>query len=80
MCRREELQPGAYFSDSTTRKLYELQYQVNNVVKLADAGRPIDDPAITSLLVPQALKRLELVRAAPCLDDLATVDEWGEAG
>ena len=80
MCRREELQPGAYFSDKTTRKLYELHGQVNNVVKLADAGKPIDEPAITSLLVPQALKRLELVRAAPCLDDLATADEWGEAG
>ena len=80
MCHKDDLQPGAYFSDATTRKLYELQYQVNNVVKLADAARPVDDPSITSLLVPQALKRLELVRAAPCLDDVATAAEWGEAG
>lgn len=80
MCRREELQPGAYFHDPTTKGLYEVQGLVNNVVKLADAKRPVDEPQITSLLVPQAVKRLQLVRAAPNLDGFATAEEWGERG
>ena len=80
MCHKDDLRPGAYFSDHTTRKLYELTAQVNNVVKLNDAGAPLDKPRVTSLQVGQALQRLELVRAAPNIEDIASVVEFGPLG
>lgn len=78
MClRREELAPGAYVADPTTNGLYEVGLTVQNVVKLIDVKSPIDDPHLMSLLLPAALKRLELVRAAPHVDETASIEEWG---
>ena len=54
--------------------------RMQRAVKLIDVSTDVDQPKVTNMLLVNALKRLELVRAAPCLDDLATVDEWGEAG
>jgi hypothetical protein len=84
MCRSSDLEPWAYVQDTTNGKLYEVGCQygalMQRAVKLIDVSTDVDQPKVTNMLLVNALKRLELVRAAPCLDDLATVDEWGEAG
>jgi hypothetical protein len=84
MCRSSDLQPWAYVQDTTNGKLYEVGGQygalMQRAVKLIDVSSDDDQPRTTDMLLANALKRLRLVRAAPNLDGLATVEEWGEAG
>ena len=80
MCKPDELKPGAYLKDPQHGKLYECHGRVNNVVHLVDAAGPIDPPSIARWLVPNALKRLELVQPAPCVSDTASVEEFGPLG
>lgn len=79
-CRKDDLQPGAYVKDHTTLRMFEVAGEPGYQVKLIDVASPIDKPHIVQWLTASALKRLELVRHAPCLDDLATTEEWGSAG
>jgi len=64
--------------------MYEVVNQygalMQRAVRLIDVASDDDQPRVTNMLLVNALKRLELVRAAPCVDDIATAQEWGEAG
>jgi hypothetical protein len=80
MCQREDLEAGAYLKDPEHGKLYECHGRHHNVVHLADATDPVDHPDTVRWLITQALKRLELVQAAPTYDETVGTEEWGEAG
>jgi hypothetical protein len=84
MCRSSDLEPWAYVQDTTNGKLYEVSDQygalMQRAVRLIDVSSDIDQPKTTNMLLVNALKRLELVRAAPNADDIATAQEWGSQG
>jgi hypothetical protein len=69
MCTTADLVAGAYLKDPEHGKLYECRGRSDNVVHLVDAAEPLEHPDINRRLVTRALKRLELVQAAP--DDSA---------
>ncbi len=79
-CKRAELEPGAYLSDPTTSRLFEVRDADPRTVHLIDVRSPIDDPTVVGMLTENAVRRLELVRAAPCLDDTASAEEFGAMG
>jgi hypothetical protein len=84
MCRSSDLSPWAYVQDTTNGKLYEVGTQygalTQRAVKLIDVSSDIDQPKTTDMLLANALKRLELVRPAPCVSDLASIEEFGPLG
>lgn len=84
MVRSSDLSPWAFVHDTTTDKLYEVRRLYGAIaqrsVELIDVASDEDHPRMTSMLLVNALKRLELVRAAPNADSIATVAEWGRAG
>jgi len=78
MCSRNELQPGAYVADTQTKELYEVEAQINNMVRLIDVRSPVDDPTRRSVAMSATnLKRFELVRHARSLEEFASVEEYG---
>jgi hypothetical protein len=81
MCLRPtDLQRLAVVTDPATRKLYEvLETPKTNTVGLVDIASDDDDPRLTSMLVEQAVERLDLIRHAPCAADVASVEEYGSA-
>lgn len=80
MCKHNELQPGAVMVDTTTKRLYEVSVFTGRTTRLIDVASPIDDPFGVEFLTSSAVKRLELVRQAPCVDDVASVLEFGGMG
>jgi hypothetical protein len=84
MCRSSDLEPWAYVQDTTNGKLYEVSKQygalTQRAVKLIDVSSDVDQPKTTDMLLANALKRLELVRPAPNVADLASIEEFGPLG
>lgn len=84
MIRSSDLAPWAYVQDTTCGKLYEVGTQygalTQRAVRLIDVNSPIEHPRVTNMLLSNALKRLELVRAAPNVNDIASVAEFGPLG
>jgi hypothetical protein len=80
MCKPAELEPGAYVSDPSTSRLFEVQDADKRQVHLIDVRSPIDDPTVIGMLTDNALRRLELVRPAPCLADTASEAGYGAMG
>lgn len=80
MCRRDDLKPGAVVVDRPTRKLYEVSVAADRATRLIDVASPIDQPRMQEFLTVNAVQRLELVRAAPSVEDTASVEEFGGLG
>jgi hypothetical protein len=76
----EALKPGAYLLDPATREFYEVATVDERTTCLIDARSPVDEPARKSWLTANVLRRLELFRHAPCVDDVASVAEFGPLG
>jgi hypothetical protein len=77
---QEALKPGAYLLDPSTRQFYEVATVDERTTCLIDARSPVDEPELKSWLTVNVLKRLELFRHAPNLDDVASVAEFGPLG
>ena len=78
--RSDELRPGAYLADPKTTRLYEVQHATKRQVQLIDVRSPIDDPTTIGMLTANAIRMLELVRPAPSVENIASVEEWGPLG